>query len=328
MYTIGMNIVVGVLRGGPSHEYETSLATGNVLLSHLLPERYTPRDIFIDKTGVWHVAGRPVSPVRVLEMVDVVLVGLHGEYGEDGEVQKILERHGVPYSGSNSFASFLAMHKVFAKKYAGENKIHTPRYVLIESPDDIADSIMTAVRAFIPPVVVKPVRWGSSVGVSLSTGYPQVHEAAVALFDEGAQNVLLEEYVRGREASVGVIENFRGEELYTLPVAEIIATRNEEFLSSDVKKNDEGIKISCPATFSKSQKEELLQSAMAMHRSLGLRHYSRSDFIVTPHSIHYIETHSLPELAEKSIFPAMLEAVGEPSPNFTEHLINLALSKD
>ena len=323
-----MNIVVGVLRGGPSHEYDTSLVTGNVLLSHLLPERYTPRDIFIDKTGAWHVAGKAMSPTCILEIVDVVLVGLHGEYGEDGEVQKILERHGVPYSGSNSFASFLAMHKVFAKKYAGENNIHTPRYVLIESPDDISDSVVTAVRSFIPPIVVKPVRWGSSVGVSLSTGYPHVCEAVTALFDEGAQNVLLEEYVRGREIAVGVIENFRGKELYALPVAEITATHGEEFLSSDVKKNDEGIKISCPASFSKSQKEELLQSAMAMHRSLGLRHYSRSDFIVTPHHVYYIETNSLPGLTEKSIFPAMLEAVGESQSNFTEHLINLALRRD
>ncbi len=322
-----MNIVVGVLRGGPSREYDTSLETGNVLLSHLPPERYTPRDIFIDRSGVWHVAGRSVSPTRVLEMVDVVLVGLHGEYGEDGEVQKILEQHGVPYSGSNSFASFISAHKVFAKKYAGENKIHTPRYVLIETPDDISDSVITAVRAFIPPVVVKPVRWGSSVGVSLATGYLEVQKAAATLFDGGAQNVLLEEYIRGREVAVGVIENFRTEELYTLPVAEITSIGNDGFLSYDAKKNDGGIKISCPAAFSKSQKEELSQSAMTMHRALGLRHYSRSDFIVTPHSIHYIETNSLPGLTTHSIFPAMLEAIGEPSQNFTEHLISLALRR-
>lgn len=327
MYTICMNIVVGVLRGGPSHEYETSLETGHVLLSHISKQRYVPRDIFIDKKGVWHVAGRPVSPTKALKMIDVVLVGLHGEYGEDGEVQKILERHGVPYSGSTSFPSFLAMHKVFAKKYAGENKIHTPRYVLIESQEDIEGGSIAAVKSFIPPIVVKPVRWGSSIGVSLVTGYPQVQEKVNELFSLGAQNVLLEEYVRGREVAVGVIENFREQELYTLPVAEITNVGSDEFFSSDAKKNHDSVKISCPTTLSKQQKEELSQSAMTMHRKLGLRHYSCSDFIVTPHSINYIETNSLPGLTEKSIFPTMLGAVGELPANFTEHLINLALTR-
>ena len=107
--------VVGVLRGGPSSEHEVSLKTGAAILKNLPTDRFTARDIFIDKQGVWHERGIPVSPERVLRNVDAIVIGLHGEYGEDGEVQKLLERFGVPYTGSNSLASSLAMHKVLAK---------------------------------------------------------------------------------------------------------------------------------------------------------------------------------------------------------------------
>jgi len=327
MYTIHMNIVVGVLRGGPSRKYNKSLETGNAMLSHLSRDRYVPRDIFIDKKGMWHVAGKPVSPTRVLDMVDVVLVGLHGEYAQDGEIQKILERHGVPYSGSNSFASFLSAHKVFAKKYAGENNIRTPRYVLIESSDDITNSAIASVQSFIPPVVVKPVKLDSSVWAFFATGYPEVKKIASMLFNESAQGVILEEYIRGHIVKVGVVEHFRGKELYTLPPAEIITPINKDFSSFNTKTEDNTKSISCPAVLSKAQKEEMERDAVTIHRVLGLRHYSVSDFIITPHGVYYVKTNSLPELTQGSVFATMLESVGVKSPDFTEHLINLALRK-
>ncbi len=96
------------------------------------------RDIYLDKQGTWHERGVPVSPERVLRSVDAVIIGLHGEYGEDGEVQKLLERFGVPYTGSDSFGSYLAMHKVMAKEHAREAGFQTARYQFIEPGADIA----------------------------------------------------------------------------------------------------------------------------------------------------------------------------------------------
>ncbi len=323
-----MNIVVGVLRGGPSHKYDKSLETGRVMLSNLSHEQYVPRDIFIDKKGVWHVAGKAMSPTRILEMVDVVLVGLHGEYGEDGEVQKILQSHGVPYSGSNSYASFLATHKVFAKKYANENNVLTPRYILIESPSNIENSAHVAVRSFIPPVVVKPARLDSSNSISFATGYQELQESISTLFKAGTQNVLLEEYIRGKNVTVGVIEHFRSEKFYTLPPAQVISVDNDDSAISQAKGNSVEVNVLCPATLSPSQKDELKNVAIMMHRVLGLRHYSSSDFIVTPHNTYHLKTNPLPRLAEQSVFPKMLEAVGEAPSHFTQHLINLALRND
>src|SRR5689334_2644538 len=99
--------IVAVLRGGPSKEHEVSLKTGAAILKNLDIGKYTAKDIYIDKQGNWHVHGKPTTPPEALRSVDVVIVGLHGEYGEDGEVLKILERYGVPYTGSDSFASYL-----------------------------------------------------------------------------------------------------------------------------------------------------------------------------------------------------------------------------
>ena len=150
--------VVGVLRGGPSREHDVSLKTGHAIVSNLTRDRYTTRDIYIDKQGVWHERGLPTTPERVLRAVDVVIIGLHGEYGEDGEVQKLLDRYGVPYTGSDSLSSFVAMHKVLAKEKAREHGILTPRYKFFEEGTDMEALAHEVVRTFMPPVVVKPIR--------------------------------------------------------------------------------------------------------------------------------------------------------------------------
>ena len=162
--------IVGVLRGGPSKEHEVSLNTGAAILANLSPERYTVRDIFIDRAGAWHVSGRPTSPVDAVRSIDMVIIGLHGEFGEDGEVQRLLDRLGVPYTGSNSFASYLAMHKVMAKERAREVGVLTPEYRFVQDLDSMEDTLRDVIRSFHQPVVVKPVRWGSSVGVQMISG--------------------------------------------------------------------------------------------------------------------------------------------------------------
>lgn len=185
--------VVGVLRGGPSQEHDVSLKTGNAILTHLPTEHFTARDIYIDRQGNWHVQGKQTTPSKALQMVDVAIVGLHGEFGEDGEVQKILEMHGVPYTGSDSFASYHAMHKVLAKEKAKEVQVRTPLYRYIEESSDIDALVSEVVRTFHPPVVVKPVRWGSSVGVSMVGGYAPIHAAVTELLKAGAGGVLIED---------------------------------------------------------------------------------------------------------------------------------------
>ncbi len=315
--------IVGVLRGGPSKEHEVSLNTGAAILANLSPDRYTVRDIFIDRAGAWHIQGRPVSPPEALRSIDAVIIGLHGEFGEDGEVQRLLDRLGVPYTGSNSFASYLAMHKVMAKERAREVGVLTPEYRFVQDLETMEDTLRDVIRSFHQPVVVKPVRWGSSVGVQMVSGYAPLYSTVSSLLKQGAGGVLIEEVIRGREATAGVVENLRGEKLYALPPIEIIPPENDYF-SYDAKYSGKSREI-CPSNFDKKTIAELEKLSRTMHEALGLRHYSRSDFIVSPKGIYYLETNTLPGMTKESLLPKSLAAVGVAFPQFLDHLVDLTM---
>ncbi|MBP9816654.1 MAG: D-alanine--D-alanine ligase [Candidatus Pacebacteria bacterium] len=317
--------VVGILRGGPSSEHDVSLKTGAAMLKNLCRERHTPKDIFIDRQGVWHERGIPVPPEKVLRSIDVALLGFHGEWGEDGEVQKLLERYGVPYTGSDSLGSALAMHKVLAKEHASDIGLLTPRYRLIEKEEDIDAAVSEIVKSFLQPVVVKPVASGSSVGIAMTHGHAPLVEAAMNILQSGG-GALVEERIRGREATVGVVEGLRGEEYYVLPPIEIVPPPTEEFFSYEAKYGG-GSREICPAPFPKKVTKELMESARKIHKALGLRHYSRTDFMVSPHGIYYLETNTLPGMTEESLLPKALAAVGMSFQDFLTHLIDLALKR-
>lgn len=293
------------------------------MVANLSPDKFTVRDIYIDKTGQWHITGRPATPEEALRSLDVALIGLHGEYGEDGEVQKLLERFGVPYSGSDSFSSFVAMHKMLTKQRALEEGILTPQFRYVEDNSAMEDTLRDVIRSFHQPVIVKPVRWGSSVGIQKVGGYAPLHTAVTGLLREGAGGVLVEEVITGREATIGVVENMRGEELYVLPAIEIVPPEGD-FFSYDAKYSGKSHEL-CPAHFQKKVADELARAARTMHKALGLRHYSRSDFIVTPKGIYYLETNSLPGMTKESLLPKSLAAVGVTFPQFMEHLVDLSL---
>jgi D-alanine-D-alanine ligase len=298
--------VVGVLRGGPSREHERSLLSGHAAVANLPRVQFTVRDIYIDKQGVWHERGKPSTPADILRTVDVVLSTLHGEYGENGEIQRLLERSGVPYVGPNSMNSYLSMHKVLSKEKAKELGFKTPRYQLVQRNADIDAATYEIVRSFQQPVVVKAVSGGSASGVEIVGGYAPVHRAISKLIADNDE-VLVEEMIRGTHASVGIIEGFRDEELYMLPVVE-----NKEF---------------CPARFEKSTQDELAYIARSMHEALGQRHYSRSDFIVSKNGNYFIELENAVacDIGRESEFSKALSTVGILYSDFLSHVVQLAL---
>jgi D-alanine-D-alanine ligase len=318
--------IIGVLRGGPSREHEVSLKTGHAIAQNLDTSKYTVRDIYIDRNGQWFERGRAVSPAQALAAIDVAIIGLHGEYGEDGEIQKLLEAHGVPYTGSDPMGSFLAMHKMMAKQRAIELGIKTPKYRFVDSGDQAVAIAREVHHSFMHPVVVKPVRWGSSVGVTLAHGYAELLTAITNLLSDGSGGVLIEELIRGREATAGVVEDLRGEKLYALPTVEIVPPEKAKFFDYSVKYDGSTQEIS-PGRFSKEETEEMYRIARAMHEGLGLRHYSRSDFIVSPRGIYYLETNTLPGMTEQSLLPQSLAAIGVKFNDFLDHLVRLALAR-
>ena len=316
-------IRVGVLRGGPSSEYHVSLKTGQTVLNNL-PEKYQPIDIFIDKEGTWHIHGLPHLPHQAFKKVDLIFNAMHGEYGEDGKVQQILESHNVPFTGSGSFASALAMNKSLAKDVYKQHGIKSPYFKIIEvEPEDVQNQAYELFRSFSLPMVIKPLSRGSSIGVSIAKDFPSI-ERGLMLAIQYSPILLIEEYIYGREATVGVIDNFRNQNLYALLPVEISPPKENDFFDLDAKYSGRSLEI-CPGHFSEDEKHQLQEIARRAHQALGARHYSRSDFIVHPRrGIFILETNTLPGLTQESLFPKALTAIGSNLSEFLDHVLSLA----
>ena len=317
-----MKVVVGVLRGGPSSEYEVSLKTGASVIKNLHPEKYSPRDIFVDRTGTWHVHGTPVSPEQALRGTDVVFNAMHGDYGEDGQLQRVLDKLGVAYTGSNAAASALAFNKHNTKVEVKKLGIKTPHALVVEEPSDVEAMAFDIFRTFPHPAIVKPVSGGSSVATSKVDSY---HALAWALKQAFAVSpkVLVEEYIKGREATVGVIDNFRNEQTYVLMPVEIIPPPEHSFFNYEAKYGGFTTER-VPGNFTDAQKKELADMARTVHEGLGLSHYSRSDFIISPRGTYFLEVNTLPGLTEESLLPKAVHAVGSNLEGFLDHVITLA----
>lgn len=312
---------VGILRGGPSSEYDVSLKTGQAVLRNI-GEQYEPLDIFIDRTGTWHYRGRPTTPSKVLSQVDVVFNALHGEYGEDGEVQRLLDLFGTPYTGSRGMASALAMNKKRSKEIAESFGFKTPRSVIIDQDRDTDSQAKEIYLKLFQPLVVKPVGLGSSVGVFFAQGVGPLIDAIDRLRPLG-QDIMVEEYRKGKEATAGVIDHFRDAPRYALLPVEIRPAGKSPIFDYHAKYDGASEEI-CPGNFSRIESEELQRIAVAMHDALNLRHYSRSDFIVARDGIYYLETNTLPGLTEESLFPKSLAAHGSSLGEFVDHLLTIA----
>jgi D-alanine-D-alanine ligase len=322
-----MRTVVGVLRGGPSSEYEVSLKSGANVLSALDKEKYEPRDLFIDRQGSWHSFGVPVTPEKALRGVDVAINVVHGEYGEDGRLHEILDSLGTPYTGSDAPSSILAFNKARTKQAIKKVGIKTPRAIVVdidEAKGDLEGLAYNIFRTFPHPAIVKPVTGGSSVGTTIVYSY-QALEAALRIAFELCQQALIEEYIKGREATVGVIDDFRDEKLYALIPVEIIPPKERPFFDYSAKYGGQTLER-VPGHFTNREKEELMDAAKRAHETLGLSHYSRSDFIVARRGIYFLETNNASGvgMTDQSLFPKALEAVGAKVSDFLDHIVSLA----
>ena len=316
---------VGVLRGGPSNEYDISLKTGDSVLAHLSPEKYQPIDVFIDREGVWHVRGIPIAPVRLISQVDVLFNALHGAFGEDGRLQCLLDTYRVPYTGSGALASALGMNKVLTRRPLSSLDIKLPRYKLFSVSSSLEKELLELFRTFPQPVVVKPLSGGSSIGVTVARSFNALKEGVAAAFEHSPQ-VLVEEYISGREATCGIVENFRDETHYALPPVEIMPPASSTFFDYQAKYGGE-CREECPGNFTRTEKAELARLSRLVHETLGLRHYSRSDFILSSRGIYFLEVNTLPGLTTQSLLPKALETIGCSYPQFLDHVITQALEQ-
>jgi D-alanine-D-alanine ligase len=304
-------IKIGVLRGGPNNDFEISLRTGQSVLNSL-EGSYDTKDILVDRNGEWFIDGIPVLPERVINRFDLIFNCLHGSYGEDGKVQQLLDSFFVPYTGSGVMGSAIAINRHLAKRNYLINGFNVPRHEVIPVSLDLKNKLRGIYNKWSLPLVVKPLNATNISGVTVVSNYFDLKEALSNAF-EYSNEVIIEEFIRGKRASCCVAENFRDKELYTfLPTENIvIGGEEQEFI---------------PGRFSSEEKEVIQALAERAHKTLGLRHYSKSDFIIGSKKVYILGTSSLPNLDEESTFSKSLESVGSSLEEFTKHIVNLALS--
>ncbi len=316
-------IKVGVIRGGISPQYDASLRTGSTVLACLRSEplntKYKAVDILIDREGLWHIGGIPTTMEKVFHSVDVIFNALHGDFGEDGRLQQLLDEWRIPYTGSTAFASALGFNKALAKEQFDQLGIKTARHILFPAyqPDfdgpleQYAQSKARSVwQKLPPPWVVKPLTGGSSMGIHVCKTYPELVRAFQMGVNEKV-SVIVEEMIEGKQATVAVVDGFRGQKAYAFPAIEVRSTESI-----------------CPGNFSVDEKRELERLALRIHTGLNLDHYSHSDFIVHPRrGIYALEVNTLPEISDESLTQAALASVGASMSDFVVHIIEQARKK-
>ncbi len=290
-----MRAVVGVVRGGRGSEYEHSLKSGAHILQNLDKEKYEPRDIFIDRSNIWHLGGVPVLPEAALRGTDVALNSLYGAGAL--EVQQALDKLGVAYGGSRPSVAALANDTLASKSLVSRSGILVPRRALVDTEvhTDLERAAFELFRSFPQPSVV------------LNGDEPIVADNFRALqwgMERAAKEspkILIEEYIKGTPADVGVIDNFRGEETYSL--------------------------IPQASGVSRDQMQALESAAKKVHKALGLSHYSHAQFVVNKRGVYFAGVSANPSLAPQSQFIQALEGVGAKLTHFLDHVIFLAKAK-
>lgn len=310
---------LAVFRGGPSEEYQLSMTSGQDVLSYLQNTSYDVVDIIITKGGEWLQNGIVKAPAQILDTLDVVVLATHGAYGEDGTVQRLISRHGTPYIGSGAMASALGFNKMATKERLQSAGVRMPRHMRVsrESATNLSRIASTIYTLFGPQYVIKPVSSGSSLGVMYVEGLKNLInglETSLLVYEQ----VLVEEYIAGRDVTCGYLSSFRGKVDYTFPPVQIIAVEKSQVDGVAAEKR-------VPAEIDVTAKDEVESTTARIHKLLGCDQISRSDFRVTDQGdVYFLEINTIPSLARQSPFMAGVTAVGGTSNDVLEVLITTA----
>lgn len=292
---------IGVLMGGPSRERDISMKSGRAVCRALESNGIKPVPLELMKASTLNgYSGHVLDMIR-LSNIDVAFIALHGEFGEDGRVQEILEDLGIPYTGSRVEASTLGMDKIESKAIFKSRGIPTPRYKVVTDKcrplgaKEYFESLGS-------PLVIKPSGEGSSIGLSIIESEKEFTEALNKALEHGGRAVI-EEYIAGREITVGILED------KALHVVEIIPSKR--FFDFEAKYQKGMTEYRVPAEIEKEVCDVSQKIALESHNALGARFFSRVDMILTKDSIPMVlEVNTIPGLTETSLLPKAAQAVG------------------
>jgi D-alanine-D-alanine ligase len=309
---LNSSLKIAVLMGGPSSERDISLKSGKAVVEAL------------------REAGLKVVAVEINEdveekleeaRVDMVFLALHGKYGEDGTVQEILDRWGIDYTGSGVEASRTAFDKIASKQVFLKEGIATPAFCVLERGDEAEKpgSRFSFPPLIKNPLVVKPAREGSTIGISI-VGREEEYPTALNKAFQYDERILVEEYLDGREVTVGILDGS------PLPVIEILPRR--EFFDFEAKYTKGLTDFNVPAPLPPALYRETQALALKAHRALGCRGMSRVDMKVNSSGKSYVlEVNTIPGMTPLSLLPRAARAAGISFPHLCCRLIEIALKK-
>ena len=296
---------IAVLMGGPGSEREVSLASGMAVLRAL-------RGLGLDAHAV-DVTG---TVIELPPGTNLAFNVIHGTFGEDGQLQEILERMGVPYTGAGVRSSRMAFDKNLAKAAFLAAGVPTPRAEII----DVSGG--SRLPSFATPFVVKPPREGSSVGVHIVRD-PADALAAITDAARFGNEILVEEFIQGMELTVGILNDT------ALPVVHIAPRDGFYDMSNKYPwmSGGAGSDYYCPADLDAATTRAVQRAALAAHRSLGIEIYSRVDVLLDPGLQPFVlEANTIPGMTETSLLPKAAAATACTFPELCQTIAELSLA--
>jgi len=289
---------VAVLMGGDSAEREVSLMSGNGVLNALLSQG-------VDASA-FDPAHDDLSELKI-ERFERVFIALHGRHGEDGTVQGALELLGIPYTGSGVMASAICMDKVMTKRVWVAEGLPTPRWQWLSRDELQRERIREVPDRIGLPLIVKPPREGSSIGITKVLGYSQMQDA-VQLATQYDPDVLCEEFIDGIELTCPVLGS--GPAARALPVVRIAAPDGNYDYEHKYFSDDTG--YHCPSGLPPDEEAEVQRLTLAAYRSLSCRGWGRADLMrrASDGKFFLLEMNTSPGMTGHSLVPMSARAAG------------------
>ena len=298
---------IAVLCGGPGVEREVSLNSGL--------EVYKALDSLDLNVSLRDIEGENDVSDAVKD-IDVVVLMLHGEFGEDGEIQSILDQIGIPYTGSDTAASALAMDKHKSKEKMKNAGLPTPQWRILSATDNPKDVFKQTGFPF--PIVIKPNARGSSVGISIVKSEEELIEGMQKALSVDEQ-ILMEEFIEGRELTAAVWDR------EALPLIEL--RPDGTFYDYYAKYQSDKTAYLCPAPLTEKETQEGQTLALRLYEILDLRDIARIDMILNEKGFMLLEANTAPGFTSHSLVPKAAKEAGWSMPDLCAELAAKALKR-